>query len=264
MKGLVKMIIAGAVIIGIGIAVILVIGGITNWQYGNGDLGDYEMKTYEASADVENLSVNFSAGELKVVFGDVDKITVNYPESSRYTTKFTENGKNLSMTTGQKHWYDFLGWVKKFPETTITLPKSSEIALTFELNAGSASIEGGDFKNLSAKLNAGKLTIGDVTCANLTYHVNAGEISASGATCDRAVLRTNAGKLTVNELECPDIDAKVNAGSMIIRVDGVESEYTVRTEVNAGSCNYGNRTGTTDKRIEAEVNAGSLDISFTD
>lgn len=264
MKGYVKTIIAGAIILGIGIAVILIAGGTSNWQYVSGDAGDYEMKSYEAQTDVKNLSVDFSAGELKIVFGDTDKITVDYPENNRYTTKIEENGENLYLSTGRKHWYDFFGGITQFPETTVTLPENGGINLVFEMNAGKAQIESGSFSNLSLKLNAGKINIGDIECNNLTCHVNAGDFIVGGAKSSRAVLKVNAGELIVKDLDCPDVDAEVNAGAMKVTVDGIESDYTISTEVNAGSCNKSDRTGTTDKKIRAKANAGSLEINFTD
>lgn len=262
MKGYVKTIIAGAIILGIGTAVILIVGGLSNWQYGSGDIGEYEMKSYEAQSGVKNLTVDFSAGELKVVFGDTDKISVSYPENGRYTTKFEEEGENLYVSTGRKHWYDFIVGIKKYPVTTITLPQNSELNFVFEMNAGKAEIDGGSFSNISIELNAGKITLGAASCKILTCEVNAGDLTVSGAECSRAVLEVNAGDMIVNDLVSSDIDAEVNAGAMNITVDGVESEYTISRDVNAGSCNASERTGTTDKKIDIEVNAGSLNISF--
>ena len=130
MKGFVKTIIAGAVIIGLGVAILLITLGINGWNI-NVALGNsnFEMKTYNAVNSVETLKVDFYAGSLEIEFYDGDEVKIEYPENKKYSAEINEENGVLSMSTGSRHWYDwFLNWsIINLPATKISLPADSKI-----------------------------------------------------------------------------------------------------------------------------------------
>lgn len=255
------MLIAGVIILVIGIAVTVIVGGVTDWKFGS-SVYEYEMKTYQAETEVDNLNVDFYAGELKIVYGDVENIKIEYPESKRYTVKIETTNGALSATIGKRRWYDFISWGQDYPVTTVTLPRSARLNLNVEMNAGKAQVEGGTYKDVYLKMNAGELDLGKLKCDLLTCSVNAGKIDLDGAQCNRAILKTNAGEIVADKLDCPEIEAKINAGNIKVDILGDESDYSIITKINAGSCNKSDRVGATDKKIQAEINAGSLNVNF--
>lgn len=255
------MLIAGVIILVIGIAVTVIVGGVTDWKFGS-SVYEYEMKTYQAETEVDDLNVDFYAGELKIVYGDVENIKIEYPESKRYTVKIDTTNGELSATIGKRRWYDFISWGQDYPVTTVTLPRSARLNLNVEMNAGKAQVEGGTYKDVYLKMNAGELDLGKLKCDLLTCSVNAGKIDLDGAQCNRAILKTNAGEIVADKLDCPEIEAKINAGNIKVDILGNESDYSIITKINAGSCNKSDRVGATDKKIQAEINAGSLNVNF--
>ena len=72
MKGYVKCIIAGAIILGIGIAVLLVALALNGWHFDFKEFSfnetEYEMKSYTAENQYTDLKVDISAGEVEVVY----------------------------------------------------------------------------------------------------------------------------------------------------------------------------------------------------
>lgn len=262
MKGYVKMIIAGAVIVGIGIAVLLIAGGISGWSF-RYDGGDFEAKTYTAEKENLNLDVEFSVGELEIKFYDKDKITVDYHENNKYTVNISEENGTLKFTTGRKHWYDYMfNWNVKFPTTVIWLPQSFRASISLELNAGTVTVADGQFTNAKFEVNAGKLETGNIDASALECRVNAGNLAIGSAVCPRSILEINAGNLDIRKLFCGDITAEINAGTMDLSLTGTEEEYAVYVEKNAGSCNVKSHFGTTEKRLNAEINAGNLKVTF--
>ena len=92
MKGYIKVIITGVVIFSLGLIMFLVVLGLNDWTFSP----KYEMKQFESSQNLTTLSIDYSAGVIETKFYDGDKIIVEYPESSRYTTKVTEENRILA------------------------------------------------------------------------------------------------------------------------------------------------------------------------
>lgn len=261
MKGLVKMIIAGVVIFSIGLIAFLVILGLNGWSLD----ADWETRTYECTQDNDTLKIDYSAGTVSVVFYGGEKIKVEYPEAKNYKTDVAEQDGKLSVTSGKRYWFNVALWQQwKIPDTTVYLPKNASVSLDLKLNAGVLNVESGAYSGVKLELNAGMINVGAVECSDLDVKVNAGTLNVDGADCLKLFTQVNAGASNIEGVICGDIWAKVNAGSSSLEIEGKRSEYAISVDKNAGNCNVSGQTGTTDKKIKAEVNAGSLDIDFSD
>ncbi len=260
MKGYIKVIITGVVIFSLGLIMFLVVLGLNDWTFSP----KYEMKQFESSQNLTTLSIDYSAGVIETKFYDGDKIIVEYPESSRYTTKVTEDNGTLSIVSGKRHWYDVSFWIGKIPKAVVSIPNGLVLDVAAELHAGVITIGDGTFGDVTLKMNAGTVNFGDTVCGKFQLDLNAGAVYVGGATCNSLVTKVNAGTAEIKKLVCNDIKAVVNAGGLQIKIDGVKSEYTISVEKNAGSCNLSGQTSSTEgKKIDAKVNAGSLEVKFT-
>lgn len=258
MKGYAKVMIAGAVLVVIGFIIFIVFCGLNGWNFNP----DYEMKTYECEEEINSLKIDLYAGSIKTVYTDDDKITVEYPENEKFTTRCSYENGVLNIGNGRKHWFDII-WFGKIPLTTVKIPKDTKIDLDVHLNAGSAEISGADYENIKLYLNAGGLEIGDSSCKNFTCEINAGGVETGNLVCEKFYVKLNAGGFESDSLNCPDIEAKMNAGSVSMEIIGIQSEYNIYVDKNAGSCNVSNSSGTTDKKLNVKINAGSFDARFT-
>ena len=199
-----------------------------------------------------------------MVFYDGDAVKIDYPENNKYTSEITEQNGKLSVINKKQHWYDWVGCNVTFPTTTISLPQGAKLNLELHMNAGTVNIAGGEYGKTEINVNAGTIDIGAITCNEFDLHLNAGTINVAGSDCSDFKLKMNAGTANLKGLVCDDIYTKINAGSANMEVAGKETEYEIDIEKNAGSCNKSNHVGSHHgKRIYGTINAGSLDINFT-
>ncbi len=278
MKGFIKVMIAGAVILGLGIAVLIIVLGANGWHIE----GDYEMKTYECQETNTALDVDFDAGSLKIEYYEGETIKVEYPENKRITMTATEADGKLTLKSTYKRWINF-DWFSIIPETKIWLPQDDVIALNLDVDAGMVSVPEGEYADMNIVMDAGSLHTGALKCKNFSLKMNAGAADVESVISENPIFcKMNAGDFKVKSLECPalkceisagsleaekvaanELDVDVSAGDARVTMVGTESEYTVDVHKSAGSCNISNRTGTTDKRITAKISAGSVDVRFT-
>lgn len=238
MKKLIAVIVVGAVVIGIGIAVLLIALGLNGWKFSP----DFKTEEFKSSQENTTLKVKLSAGELKIEYHDEDYVQILYPTASGYQTKITEADGKLSVDGNKRRWYTF-SWGIKIPETVVKIPRGKIADLEIELNAGTVSLAEGAFENVKIELNAGT-------------------VSAAGIQCNKFTLKINAGSANVQKLDGAENKIEVNAGSANVKFTGTAEDYTATVKVSAGSCNgVTNRTGG-GRTIDVKVNAGSVNASF--
>ena len=278
MKGFIKVIIAGAVILALGIAIVGIALGVNNWQID----GDYEIKYYECVEDNTTLDIEFSVGTLEINYYDSEKIKIEYPEDKDLSATISENNGTLSFsTTNKRAWFNF-GWFKKTPPTRIWIPQGDIMNLDLEMNAGTVKIADGEYGDFDVDMNAGTFSIGDIICKKLSIEMNAGTMNLKNVTSEQNVeLDLNAGTMNIQSLVCPSFVATVSAGTANINrlqasstgIDvsagtvklgmvGAKSDYYITVDKSAGSCNISNQTGAKDLYIKADISAGNLNVKF--
>ncbi len=262
MKGFVKVIIAGAVILGIGIAILIIALAVNGWKFDFKET-EYEMKSYTAEGQFDTLSVDISAGEVDIVYYDGETIKFDYPENNRLTATVVESKSEISFVSKKKHFWDWVSWGTNIPKTTISVPQDCKLNLNIDLNAGIINLPDGEFEKLDLHLNAGEVTGSEITASSLECKMNAGNIKFESVECTSGTFKLNAGTLEISRLACDKITTNLNAGTATLHVVGTATEYTVDIDKNAGSCNIANHTGTDDKKsITGKMNAGALNITF--
>lgn len=259
MKGYIKTIIAGAVIFCIGLIALLIIMGLNGWSVDGG----WEMRTFESAQENDTLLLDYSAGEVEIIFYGGNNIKVEYPESEKAPSYVKEENGTLSLVSGTRKWYDVSLWGRKIPKTIISIPQNDILSLDLTLNAGTLKIASGTYSEIKLELNAGTVDFGKINCGSFNVELNAGTLDADGANCNKLVTKVNAGSAEIDCVICGNVSAEVNAGSLEIDVIGKKSEYTISVNKSAGGCNVSGQTGTGGKTLKAEVNAGSLEINFT-
>ena len=258
MNHVVRAIIVGSVIIGIGVAVLLVALGLNGWSFSP------NFTTEEFSSEEENtsLNINLDAGKLKVEYHDEENIQITYPVASGYLTTITESEGKLTVEGNKRRWYAF-HWGVDFPETVVKIPKDKIKNVEITLNAGMVELPDGAFENVTVKVNAGTCNVGSVTdCKQFDVRLNAGALNVSGVISEKFSCHVNAGSAKIQKIESVESEVKVNAGTANLGFVGSVEDYSASVNVSAGSCNgLSDRTGG-DKTITVKVNAGSVNVSF--
>lgn len=261
MKGFAKCLIAAAILVGAGIALLLIGLGVSGWKL-NPEITE---KTYiQSSENIKNISLDIAAGEFETVFYDGEKIEIDYFTSTTKKVEIKESGTTLTYRESNRWWINFIGF--KYPKVVIKLPQSNIYNLDVDMSAGIVSIAGGTFGNLDVDMSAGMVKFNDsITCGKLNIDISAGKIEADKIDCSSLKVNVSAGAVEIDEIICPVIDIGVSAGSVNLGIDGIKSEYTIRVDKSAGSCNVNNQTGTDSaKKIDIDVSAGSVNVRFTD
>ena len=238
MKGIIKTVIAGGVIIGIGLAIILITLAVNGFSVKK---PEFETLTYTAEGENTSLNIHIGAGQVKTEFYDGDRITIEYPSSTSFKSEISERDGVLNYSATIKSVWFWGSW--DIPQTTIKLPKDVVYDLDFEVSAGTVDIASGVYGKVNIEVSAGTLTLDTTTCDKLTCKISAGEFK-------------------VKKLSCPDIKAKISAGDISINIDDVREAYDIKANVSAGSCNVSNQTVSGGKKLEVDCSAGSVKVTF--
>lgn len=259
MRGFVKVIIAGCVILGIGIAVLVIALGLNGWTFSP----VFEEKTFNAEKINTAIDIDIDAGSLKTEFYDGDKIEITYPEASGYTTTITENADGtLKMVANKHHWFTF-SWGVTIPDTVVKLPKGTAYKVNVHLNAGTVNLADGEYAEVTTHVNAGTFKANSITCQNFKLTVNAGLADIGNITCLKLYCKVNAGRAQIKKITCPDAEVDVSAGAAVLGFAGTRNEYDAIVDVSAGSCS-GLETQRVEggKKIKIHVSAGSATVTF--
>lgn len=267
MKGYVKCIIAGAVILGIGIAVLLIALGVNDWKFEP----NVEFETQEFTSTEENtsLAVTLKAGRLKIENRDdeEEKIYISYPVADRYETSITEKDGKLSIENDSR----LIGYVfncnascgvwGNIPETVVKIPKSIT-AVSVTLKAGTVRLNEGNFDKVELNVDAGACCVTNIGCELLTIDLSAGALDLDGVKAAKLVCDVSAGAAEIKEIDCHETEITVSAGAATLSFLGAKSDYTATVDVSAGHFSGLSTQSGGDKSIKVKVSAGNCDISF--
>ena len=258
MKAIVKGLIIGLIVIVIGAAILITALALNGWTFKK---PEFVNQTFTATEDNTVIKIDVGAGAVKTEFSDGDKIQIDYPSATVFTTEINEANGVFSYKSKIKWALFWKTW--SIPDTVIKLPQNVIFDLDFEVNAGTVNVASGSYGKVDIEVNAGTLTVNSSDCSVFKCDVSAGLLSVNDVSCDSFDCEVSAGKLDVSALKCPDIKADVSAGTIILGIDGVKAEYTISASKSAGSCNVSNQTGNTEKSLRVEVSAGSINVNFS-
>lgn len=235
-------------------------------------------ENFTATADCSSLSLDAEAGDVYVIYDDVEKITVDYFTDDKIKVEVSEKNGTLSIEQN----ITFSLFATYGGEITVRIPQNkTDISVEAELAAGTISVKDLTVTALDVDLDAGEAEISNVTAQNLKLDVDAGSAACKNSVANTAELSVDAGEITLqncaatvlfaevdageitaNGLTSDKITASVSAGEITLNLTGVKAEYTLTKNVSLGSCNFNEQTGTTDKYVKAKVSMGEINVTF--
>lgn len=268
MKAMTKVIIAGLVILIIGVGIMIAGLALNGWSFGK---TVYEEKTFVSEQNNDVLDVDLTAGKLNYTYYDGDKIEVTYPTSSRFSYTVSESDGKVTIRPEKK--VHFWLWIGDIPDITVKIPQGKVMKFDLDISAGAVNIQSGDFTQFTLDMSAGTLKTGEIYCNDFNCSVSAGTAEFSKITCSYTAIDLSAGTLKILDMECPVLDVDVSAGTVNITLEGARDEYLINTSVSAGSCTVKengttvsgaiNQSGTDpNKHVSVDVSAGSVNINF--
>ena len=207
-------------------------------------------------------------------------------EGGGFTYSATVDGAELHITQKNTETKRLPDWFRiNFDwdigrNLSLSLPKSFDGDLLLELDAGSIVIADGleltgaldaklDLGSFSAKsLAARSVTVqcgaGNVTGQNWQIAqyafltANLGDVTLSQVSAQDVTLAANAGSVAFHELTAAHIEASSDLGSIEGSILGTESDYSIDSLTNLGTCNLTDRQGETGKTLHLSCGAGSI------
>lgn len=260
MKAIIKAIIAGSVIIGVGLILFIVALALNGWKF----VPEFDMAQFTAQGEIKELKIDNSVGNVKTEFYDGDRVIVDYPVSSRYSMTVEEKDGVLSVDgLNKRHWYHFSFLPSSLPETVVNIPRNTVLKLAVTVNAGKVELAAGEYAEAAVTVNAGSLNVLGAACSDFKCEVNAGSASVKTLECASLDCKIKAGSFDAERISCPSVRVDVSAGSADLSVSGAREEYTILVDKSAGSCNVASQTGTDpDKKIDIDISAGSVSVTF--
>lgn len=260
MKGFAKFLITGLIFILIG-ATALVIGlGMSGWQMSP----NYTDEIWaEQQGTVTHLDIEIDAGEFNIEYFNGDKIEIEYQACDIYTVQIAQSGNKLTVETQLKTPVSFMF---KAPKMIVKIPYDTTLEVfDFELNAGTATMNGGTYGVINAEVKAGTFNIlGNLRCEELNIDMKAGAVSTSIVNSHNFKLDISAGSAHIGELRCYQTDIHVSAGSVNVTLDGFENNYDTTVNKSAGSCNLQTiYYSEASKILNIDISAGSVNVNFT-
>ncbi|MFC8680365.1 DUF4097 family beta strand repeat-containing protein [Microbacterium ureisolvens] len=216
------------------------------------------------AAGVDELTVDASAGTLRVEFGDVSEAELQVTGSwGAVDWRFERRGDTLEVSSPDRFgWFGWRGWFGgQATDAVLLLPSSLEgLDADVSLAAGEF-VTDGEFGILDLSLAAGSFDVSGAA-ESLTADVSAGRGTIELADVSAADLQVSAGSLdaTLTGAQPDTVQLDVSAGSL--RVTVPEGEYDVTSDVSAGG--FDNRIGSTpgaSSTIQVQVSAGEAVLS---
>lgn len=228
------------------------------------DLTETSEENY-ASDKIENLDINFGAGELEIKKTFGDQIVVQCSED----VVVKSEGNTLRIRSKKR---DIIFNDKNF--VIIEIPESVSFD-NVTVNAGAAelSIERIEANNIDIDLGAGALHADEFVCKNGTFNVGAGEVDIENGCIKNTSMDVGMGAIFYGGIIQGPLEADCGMGAISLELEGDESDYNYNIDVDAGDVQIGERSysgigysdyidnGSKDE-FDLDCDMGSISIAF--
>ncbi len=209
-------------------------------------------ETIAVSADVKELEVDLSLGDLKIVYGNEASVSYNYPEeikpviNSKGGKLKIENKKSAARLNGNRF--------KDKYSVVITLPKDKVLDnvsidmdlgncvfdelsvagdVTFNIDLGNVEVATIRCTNLTADLDLGNFEINQLICDSVDASLDMGNVEIKKANCDHIKAKADMGNVEVYG-SYASIEARCSMGNVEVSSDNPDTVFDVKTDM--GNC----------------------------
>ena len=216
------------------------------WTGYNSKGNDDVKQTYESGKGIEEINIEGTTDSIIFRAEDTDTVMIDYydsPENPKY--EIVDEGGKLTFKRCRST-FKLININFSQKDIVITLP--SNYAGTLDLGLSSGSIVADD------------ITVGQISIENTSGSYEMKNINCQGD----VEIENTSGSVAFEVLKTEgDISISNTAGSIEGTIDGKKSDYTITSDVTAGSSNLENTTGGS-KNLSAKTTAGSIVIIFTE
>ena len=222
-----------------------------------------EMKTYEVSANVENLKIDLDVASLEIVSGE--KLSV---QSNLKNFEVTEDDGTLRLKEDNPLFAIHL----KNTSVVLTVPEGYEFKeADISTGAGQISVDALCAEELKLEFGAGKADIKKL-CASDRARIEsgAGKVSITDGKLNDASIDMGTGKFDFTGELLGDSKIDFGVGSSVIDLKGSADEYKIKLDHGIGNTVIDGKNvdgdgtyGDGDNFIDIDGGVGSITINFS-
>lgn len=203
----------------------------------------------EEYTNVENMSIQAEKGVFEFIEYDGNVIKVEANNVSKKMKLYQDNN-----TLVIKENFGLSNLVNSHAEIKIYIPINYE------------------FNNIDLELDAGKMTVGNLTARNIEIDVDVGDFEAQNLSTSSLELDVDAGNAEIDLLNSERIELNCDVGDIDIILSGSETDYSYDAKCDLGDITIGNYSseGVSEKhshhggtrKLVADCDMGSISVKM--
>jgi len=223
----------------------------------------------EYSEKIENMDINFNAGNLIVQSGD--KFMVGGSGLSSGLKIQVENDTLVIEDQGNVNLFGNMFRKNKAPTLVITIPKDTILnRVDLEMGAGRGEINGISAKELNLTQGAGELVAANVQAQSGKLSGGAGAVSFTSVKLHNFDIESGVGLVEIQGQLTGDFKLDCGVGQTILNINGNSQDYFIDADQGLGPITVdGNKlsengTGpkTAPNTLEVNGGVGAVEINF--
>ncbi len=200
----------------IGLAILISVMTVCNWDFTILNNVSYETNTYQFTDSFEDISINTKTADISFLLTNDKKCKVVCLEEANMKHSVYVKDGALSMTAkSTKKWYEYIGINFSNAKLTVYLPKHKYKSLFIKEITGDIEIPADlNFKNIDISTDTGSVTNLANVSEDIKIKTSTGKINIKNSSANTVDLSVSTGKITVDKLNCKkDLKIKVSTGS---------------------------------------------------
>ena len=234
--------ITAAVLTSLGLAILMGVLLISNFDVSKLDKTEYETNIYRVSEDFEKIRINTREPDIVLLASEDNTCKVICVEQKKVKHSVSvENGTLQISETDTRKWYDHITMFAKPISVKVYLPSDQLEALNIDSGTGDVSVPAAlTFGSVRMKASTGDITLSGVKAGQIDLSVSTGEILIRSVICrGTASVRVETGDTRITDMTCRNLLTTGSTGDITLKNTVVSDSLSVTRstgDVNLDHC----------------------------
>ena len=212
--------ITAAVLTSLGLAILMGVLLISDFDVSKLDKTEYETNTYRVSEDFEKVKINTKETDIVLLASDdnVSKVICMEQKKLKHSVS-VENGTLQISEMDTRKWYDHITLFAKPVSLKIYLPSDQLESLRIDSGTGDVSVPAAlTFGSVGMKASTGDITLSGVKAGKIDLSVSTGEILMQSVICrETASVRVETGDTLITDMTCRNLLTTGSTGDITLK-----------------------------------------------
>lgn len=193
----------------VGLIIFVSVMALNNWNFKKLSNTEYITNTYEIAQDFENITINITTADIKILPSTDEKCKIEAYEETNYTHKIEVINQTLTVTPPNKKIFHSI-FNFETPKITIYLPTKEYQSLNIDITTSDLLIDSAlIFKSLNINNTTGDIESYAIIKENININSTTGDITIKNATCSGDILiDISTGEINLTDIKCKNLTAK--------------------------------------------------------